>query len=161
MRCLASSLAFFCALSLHAESPKLAPPDPAQEQQTLDNIKQFAITHLDRNANLSCTQIGAPSSSKVITIELSAGPAHRGTASAIDTGVLLEDVFATSNGTEFQFDHWGTIRGKQMAAYRYSNHLNGKTHAGLVYADENGAISRITFRGADAPAHLFCSANSR
>jgi hypothetical protein len=159
MRSLASSLAFLCALSLHAESPKLAPPDPAREQQTLDNMKQFALTHLDRSANLSCTQVGAPASSKTITIELA--PTHHGTASSIDAGALLEDVFAPSSSTEFQWDHWSNVRGKTETVYRYSSRVAGKTRAGLIFADENGAISRITFRGADAPAHLFCSANSR
>ena len=141
------SLAFLFALSLQAQ--------PARPE-LLEKIKQLAP-----HENLSCTQVGSPANSKTITIELSAGAAHRGTASGIDTSALLENVFAASNGTEFQFDHWGTIRGKQLAAYRYSNRVNGRTHAGLVYADETGAISRITFRDANAPAHLFCSANSR
>jgi hypothetical protein len=153
------SLALFFALSLHAESPKLAPPDPAREQQNLDNIKQFALTHLDRSANLSCTQIGAPSNSKTITIELA--PARHRTASSIDAAGLLEDVFAPSSATEFQWDHWSNIKGKTEAVYRYSSRVNGRTRAGLVFADETGIISRITFRGTDAPAHLFCSAKSR
>jgi hypothetical protein len=159
MRSLASSLAFLCALSLRAESPKLAPPDPARDQQTLDNIKQFALTHLNRSANLSCTQVGAPASSKTITIELA--PARHGTPSAIDAAGLAEDVFAPSSVTEFQWDHWSNLKGKTEAVYRYSSRASGKTRAGLIFADENGAISRIIFRGADAPAHLFCSANSR
>jgi hypothetical protein len=153
------SLALIFALSLHAESPKLAPPDPAREQQTLDHIKQFALTHLDRSANLACTQVGAPASSKTITIELA--PARHGTPSSIDAGAYLEDVFAASSATEFQWDHWSNAKGKTEAVYRYSSRANGKTLAGLIFADENGAISRITFRGADAPAHLFCSAKSR
>jgi hypothetical protein len=159
MRSLASSLAFFCALSLYAESPKLAPPDPAREQQTLDNIKQFALTHLDRSANLSCTEIGAPASSKTITIELA--PARHGNPSGIDAASLLDDVFAPSSATEFQWDHWSNVKGKTEAVYRYSSRVAGKTRAGLIFADENGAISRVTFRGAEAPAHLFCSGNSR
>ena len=153
------SLALIFALSLHAESPKLAPPDPARERQTLDNIKQFALTHLDRNANLACTQVGAPASSKTITIELAS--ARHGTASSIDAGAYLDDVFAPSSATEFQWDHWSNAKGKTEAVYRYSSRANGKTRAGLIFADESGAISRITFRGADAPAHLFCSAKSR
>ena len=153
------SLALFLALSLHAES-RLAPPDSAREQQTLDSIKQFALTHLDRGANLSCSQVGAPASSKTITVELV--PTHHGAASSIDAGGLFEDVFAVSSATEFQWDHWSNVKGKTEAVYRYSSRVNGKTHAGLIFADEpTGAISRITFRGADAPAHLFCSANSR
>jgi len=156
MRSLASSLAFFCALSLYAQAPKLAPPEP----QTLENIKQFASGHLDPQ-NLSCTQVEPPGNAKTVTLELVDPSPRHGAASGIDTGSLFQNVFAVSSGTEFQFDHWGTIRGKKMAAYRYSNQINGKTHAGLVYADENtGAISRITFRG-EAPAHLFCSSNSR
>jgi hypothetical protein len=156
MRGFTSSLAFFCVLTLHAESPR-----PAPDQQTLDHVKQFALTHLDRSTNLSCTQIGSPSSSKTVTIEMAAMP-HRGAASNIDTGALFEDVFAPSSQTEFQWDHWGAVRGKTEAVYRYSSHVNGKTHAGLIYADEaTGAISRITFRGADASAHLFCSTLSR
>ena len=157
MRCFVSSLVFFCILTLHAESPR-----PAPDQQTIENIKQFALTHLDRSANLSCTQIGSPSSSKTVTIELSETPAHRGAATGVDAGALFEDVFAPSSQTEFQWDHWGAIRGKTEAVYRYSNRVNGKTHAGLIYADEaTGAISRITFRGADTTAHLFCTAKSR
>ena len=155
MRCFASSLALFCALTLDAQYQK-----PAPDQQTLDNLKQFASTHLDRSAVLSCTQAASPASSRTITIELTETPAHRGAGSNIDAGSLFEDVFAPSSGTGFQFDHWGTIRGKIKAVYRYSSHTNGKTHAGLIYADEaTGAIDRITFRSADAAAHLFCSAS--
>jgi hypothetical protein len=109
--------------------------------------------------NLACTQIGAPASSKTITIELA--PTRHGTPSGIDAGGLLADVFAPSSATEFQWDHWSNVRGKTEAVYRYSSRANGKTRAGLIFADETGAISRITFRGADASAHLFCSANSR
>ena len=152
------SLALIFVLSLHAES-KLTPPDSVREQQTLDNIKQFASTHLDRGVNLSCTQVGTPASSRTITIELAAN--QHGTPSAIDASALLEDVFAPSSATEFQWDHWSNVKGKTEAVYRYSSRANGKTRAGLIFADETGAISRITFRGADAPAHLFCSANSR
>ena len=152
------SLALIFVLSLHAES-RLTPPDSVRERQTLDNIKQFALTHLDRGATLSCTQIGTPASSRTITIELA--PNQHGALSAIDAGSLLEDVFAPSSGTEFQWDHWSNAKGKIEAVYRYSSRAHGKTRAGLIFADESGAISRITFRGADAPAHLFCSANSR
>jgi hypothetical protein len=157
MRSLALFLAVFYSFTLHAESSK-----PAPDQQTLESIKQFALTHLDRSAGLSCTQAGSPSSSRTITIELSETPKHHGTDSSIDAGALFEHVFAPSGRTEFQFDHWAAIHGKNEAVYRYSNHNNGKTHAGLIYADETtGAISRITFRGADTAAHLFCSAQSR
>ena len=158
MRSFASSL-FLCGLSLHAATPSVKPaPDAAQQEQTVLSIRQFATAHLDRHTNLSCAQVAAAAGTKTITVEFSAAP-HRGTDPAIDVSALLEDVFATSNAAEFRFDHFGTIAGKPLAAYNYSFQSNGKLHAGTIYADETtGAISRITFRGAEAPAHLFCSA---
>ncbi len=156
MRGIASSLAFFCTLSLHAESPRLGPPDSMRQEQTLNRIKEFAAA-LDR---LSCVQAPSPGSAKTITVEFAG--AHPGVPSSIDVAGLLQDVFAVSSQAEFHWDHSGTVRGQGLAAYNYSFQINGKTHAGSIYADENtGAISRITFRGADAPAHLFCSSQTR
>jgi hypothetical protein len=158
MRSLASSLAFFSALSLKAQPPKIAPPQP----QTLENIKQFAAAHFDPRESLSCNQVEPQSNSKTVTIEMidPSMPLH-GTPSSIDTVGLFENVFSVSSNTDFEWDHWGTLRGKKLAVYRYSNQINGKTHAGLIYADENtGAISRITFRGTET-AHLFCTPHSR
>jgi hypothetical protein len=154
MRSLASSLAFFSALSLQAQPPKLTPPEP----QTLENMKQSAPRE-----NVSCDEVVSQANTRTITVEfLDPSTPRHGTASSIDTGRLFQDVFAVSSGTDFQWDHWGMLRGKKVAVYRYSNAINGKTHSGLVYADENtGAISRITFRGADTTAHLFCTAHSR
>jgi hypothetical protein len=159
MRSLAFSLAFLSALSLPAQPPKLAPPDP----QALENIKQYAAAHFDPQENLSCNEVERPSNSRTITIEMidPSAPRH-GTPTSINTLSLFQNVFGASTGTDFEWDHWGTVRGKKLAAYRYSNRLNGKTHAGLVYADEKtGAISRIIFRGTDTTAHLFCTAQSR
>jgi hypothetical protein len=152
MRSLAS-LALFSALSLQAQPAKLAPAEP----RTLETIKQFASAHLE---HLSCNQVEQPSNSKTITVEfLDPSAPHHGTPTGIGTASLFEDVFAVSSATDFEWDHWGMLRGKKVAVYRYSNQINGKTHAGLVFADENtGAISRMTFRGADTAAHLFCLA---
>jgi hypothetical protein len=159
MRSLASSLAFFSALTLQAQSPKLARPEP----QAIENIKQFAAAHFDPRENLSCNQVEAQGNTRTVTVEFldPLAPRH-GTPSGIDTTSLFQNVFAASSGTGFEFDHWGNLKGKKLAVYRYSNVMNGKTHAGLVYADpENGAVSRITFRGTDTAAHLFCVAQSR
>jgi len=159
MRSFASSLVFFSALSLYAQPPRL----PAPEPQALENLKQFAAAHFDSRESLSCTQLEAGANTKTITVEfLDPTAPHHGTPTSIDTASLFENVFAVSNNTGFQWNNWGTIRGKKVAVYRYSNQIQGKTHAGLVFADENtGAISRITFRGTDTTAHLFCTAASR
>jgi hypothetical protein len=157
MRSLAFSLAFFSALSLLAQPPKIAPPQP----QTLENIKQFAAAHFDPRENLSCTELQPQANTRTVTIEMidPSMPLH-GTRSSIETGNLFDNVFSVASNTDFEWDHWGMLRGKKLAVYRYSNQTNGKTHAGLIYADEStGAISRMTFRGADTTAHLFCAAH--
>lgn len=162
MRCFASSLTLLCALALHAETPaatRLSPPDALRQEQTINNVRQFAAAHLDRHANLSCAQVSAPQA-KTVTVDFSATP-HRGTPSNFEATAALEEVLAPATGANFEFDHFGTIGGKATAAYRYSYQLEGKTHAGMIYADENtGALARVTFRGS-VPAHLFCSANPR
>jgi hypothetical protein len=133
-------------------------PDAAQQEQTVRSIKQFATAHLDRHTNLSCVQVATPTGTKTITVDFSA-TAHHGADPNANVSALLEEVFSTSNAAEFRFDHFGTIAGKPLAAYNYSFQLDGKVHAGVIYADETtGAISRIAFRGAEAPAHLFCTA---
>jgi hypothetical protein len=156
MRSLALSLVFLSSLALQAQPPRLARPEP----QTLESIKLFASAHLQ---DLSCNEVPQPGNSKSITIEMvdPTGPRH-GTSSSIDTGSMFQDVFAVSSNTDFEFDHWGTLKGKRLAVYRYSNQINGKTHAGMVFADEStGAISRIIFRATDSAAHLFCTTQSR
>jgi hypothetical protein len=146
------NFAILLALSLRAETPKLAPPD----SRAIENVRQFAHSL----ASLSCTQTTFPGTAKTITVEFSAPRA--GAASSIDTVSLLQDVFAVSSGTQFEFDHWGALDGKKLSVYRYSYQINGKTHAGSIYADENtGAIARVVFRGVDTPAHLFCSAKTQ
>jgi hypothetical protein len=159
MRSLASSLALFCTLSLHGQPARLAPPEP----QALENIKQFAAAHFDARENLSCSQVALPSNTRTITLDfLDPSTPHHGTASTVDTTSLLQDVFPISAGADFEFDRWALLRNKKVAVYRFSNRINGKTRAGLIYGDETtGAISRIMFRGTDETAQLFCSAQSR
>jgi hypothetical protein len=163
MRSIASSLAFFCALALQAQDPnhEMVRPAPARQEQTLESIKQFASTHLDRYANLACVQVGSPDNTKTMTIEFS-DAAHRGAPSNVDTGNLIQDIFAVSSGTEFYWSHSATLNGKILAVYNYSFRIGGQTHAGSIFADSTtGAITRITSRGADAAAHLFCTPQTR
>jgi hypothetical protein len=156
MRSFVLSFAILFALSLQAETPVVARPDSARQQQTIENVKRFAYNR----AVLACTQAAFPGTAKTITMDFS-GP-HAGSASGKDLSGAFEEVFAISSGTQFEWDHWGDLLGKKLAVYRYSYQISGKTHAGLIYADENtGAISRMVFRGADAPAHLFCSSQAR
>ena len=155
MRSLAT-LAFFFTISLEAQRTP-SRPEPARQDQILENVRQYAMGHLDRAENISCSEAPFAGSAKTITVDFS-GVSH-GTASSIDTASMIRDVFSPSSGAEIYRDHAGTLRGGTVGVYNYSFVSNGKTHAGSIYAnEETGAIARITFRGADAAAHLFCSA---
>ena len=80
---------------------------------------------------------------------------------------LMREIFDPKSQAEFNWDHWGTIRGKLMAVYSYfidSGHSQYSisyedtqriitAYKGLIYADQNtGAISRITFTAVNIPS---------
>ncbi len=148
---------FSCLLGVYAAGP--APPDSARQEQTISNIRQFAAAHLNRDASLVCTAL--PSGTRTMTVEFGETP-HRGAEPNTATTAMVEEVFAPSSGAEFRWDHFASLNGKSLVVYAYSFVMNGKTRAGAVFADEStGSIARMTFRGVDTPAHLFCSSSSR
>jgi len=90
-----------------------------------------------------------------------------GAVSNGEFGSLMREIFEPKSQAEFNWDHWGTIRGKLMAVYNYfidSGHSQYSisyedtqriitAYKGLIYADQNtGAISRITFTAVDIPS---------
>lgn len=90
-----------------------------------------------------------------------------GAVSNGEFGSLMREIFDPKSQAEFNWDHWGNIRGKLMAVYSYfidSGHSQYSisyentqriitAYRGLVYADQNtGAISRITFVAVDIPS---------
>jgi hypothetical protein len=90
-----------------------------------------------------------------------------GAVSSGEFGSLMREIFEPRSQAEFNWDHWGTIRGKLMAVYNYfidSGHSQYSisyedtqriitAYKGLIYADQNtGAISRITFTAVDIPS---------
>jgi len=151
-------IAFFtCLLTVYAATP--APPDASRQEQTISSIRQYAAGHLNRDTQIACSQAAA-GNTHTLTVDFTEA-AHRGLASNADTAAMIETVFAPSSAAEFRWDHYATVGAKTLAVYAYSFVLNGKTHAGTIFADEDsGAIARMTFRG-EASAHLFCSAAPR
>ncbi len=146
-----------CLLTAYAATA--APPDASRQEQTISSVKEYAAGHLNRDTKFACSQAAA-GNTKTLTVDF-AETARRGTASNADTAALIETVFAPSSAAEFRWDHYSTVGAKTLAVYAYSFVLNGKTHAGTIFADEDsGAIARMTFRG-EASAHLFCSAAAR
>jgi hypothetical protein len=151
-------IAFFtCLLTAYAATP--TPPDAARQEQTISSVKEYAAGHLNRDAHIACSQAAA-GNTHTLTVDFAEEP-HRGLASSADTAAMIDAVFAPASAAEFRWDHYATVGAKTVAVYAYSFVLNGKTHAGTVFAnEETGAIARMTFRG-ETPAHLFCSAAAR
>jgi hypothetical protein len=138
----------------------LPPPDAARQQNDLTNIQLYVSQHFNRETKFNCAQTPDVSNSRTVTIELSIGGApHQGATTGVDTASLLQEVFAPSSGTVFEFDHYGNLQGQTMAVYRYSYTVNGSARAGTIFANETtGAVLRMTFRGTGTAAHLFCLA---
>jgi len=92
-----------------------------------------------------------------------------GAVSTGEFGSLMREIFAPTSEAQFNWDHWGTLRGRRMAVYSYaidSGHSSwsisyGEDHdqqriitayQGLVYADpDTGEVARIKFVAVDIP----------
>lgn len=89
-----------------------------------------------------------------------------GSISTGEFGSLMRSLFDTRSAAEFNWDHWGTLRGKRVAVFNYSidsghsdyhiTYDNAQqiitAYRGLVYADEyTGVVSRITFEAVNIP----------
>ncbi|MBV9081490.1 MAG: hypothetical protein JOZ62_02345 [Acidobacteriaceae bacterium] len=89
-----------------------------------------------------------------------------GSISTGEFGSLMSSIFQGKSVAEFNWDHWGTLRGKRVAVFNYfidSGHSDYRitynedqqiitAYKGLIYADEyTGEVSRITFNAVDIP----------
>ncbi len=90
-----------------------------------------------------------------------------GSISTGEFGSLMRSIFDTKSQAQFDWEKWGTLRGKRMAVFRYfidSGHSDWRitydndqqivtAYRGLIYADQyTGAISRLTFEAVDIPS---------
>jgi hypothetical protein len=93
-----------------------------------------------------------------------------GARSTGEFGSMMREIFDPKSGAEFNWDHWGTLRGRRMAVFNYSidsGHSNYSisysysendeqriitAYNGLIYADPStGEISRIKFVAVNIP----------
>jgi hypothetical protein len=94
-----------------------------------------------------------------------------GSTSTGEFGSMMREVFDPDSQAEFAFDHWGKLRGRVLAAFRYSidgahthysidyaadQHDDQRIYTayqGLVYADANtGEIAEIRFEAVNIPS---------
>ena len=102
-----------------------------------------------------------------------------GAVSTGEFGSMMHELFDPKSAAEFNWDHWGTIRGRLMAVYSYfidSGHSSYSiaygddekdqqriitAYQGLVYADPyTGEITRIKFVAVDIPKSFPVQATS-
>jgi hypothetical protein len=101
-----------------------------------------------------------------------------GAVSTGEFGSLLREIFDPNSQAEFNWDHWGTLRGRRMAVFSYSidsSHSNWSisygdppdqqriitAYQGLVYADpDTGEVSRIKFVAVNIPRTFPVSATT-
>lgn len=89
-----------------------------------------------------------------------------GASSTGEFGSLMRGIFSPEGQAQFDWDHWGTLRGKRVAVFHYfidSGHSDKyitynneqqiiTAYEGRVYADEyTGAVARITFNAVNIP----------
>jgi hypothetical protein len=89
-----------------------------------------------------------------------------GATSTGDFGSMMREVFEPGSQAHFEWDHWGTLRGRRVMAFSYRVeqarsqwHINYErkldlvpAYRGLVYIDkENRQITRVTLQAMDIP----------
>jgi hypothetical protein len=90
-----------------------------------------------------------------------------GATSSGDFGTMMREIFELNTQAKFEWDHWGTLRGRRTMAFAYQVsqarsqwHItyNGKqdimpSYHGLVYVDkETHMVTRITMEADNIPA---------
>jgi hypothetical protein len=90
-----------------------------------------------------------------------------GVRSSGEFGSMLNNIFTPENGAQFDWDHWGTLRGKLMYVFAYriekdhgysmrddeSHRSYTSAYTGLVYADkETKEIQRVTLKTVEIPS---------
>jgi hypothetical protein len=90
-----------------------------------------------------------------------------GATSTGDFGSMMKEIFEPASQARFEWDHWGTLRGRRVMAFSYRVpqshsqwHINYDrkldlvpAYRGLVYIDkETRQITRVTLEAIDIPA---------
>lgn len=169
-------LALGTALATQPQAPsdasnRLLPPDAQRRQQIVQSIKAFGEVYARHLPNFACAPVSAPMPdwtfqksnppARAVTLDLD------GARKPLPAETLLRNVrpddliralFLANPEQRLEWDHWGTLRTKRMAVFRYTQEAGGTEFHGLIYAGENtGIVSRITFVGLpDLPASARC-----
>jgi hypothetical protein len=116
-----------------------------------DEVREL-LTFFDRKESYKVEMIDGKSVANVNHLQLG------GAVSSGEFGTMLSHIFDPETGTEFDWDHWATLRGKRMYVFAFrvpkekgysmyhgeSKREYVSAYRGLVYADrETKAVTRI------------------
>ena len=173
------------------------PPDSVHQRELLDQMRQYASSYTQNLPNFLCAQVtrryvgfrGEDPNRLMdtVTAKLSYNEGREdykvylvndrmvntsidklgGAVSTGEFGSLMKDVFDPATKADFGWDHWGRLRGRNLAVFNYfidSGHSHFTldyergaqrivtAYKGLIYADQyTGVIYQITFNAVDVP----------
>jgi hypothetical protein len=173
------------------------PLNSVDQKQLLNEMRQYASNYTDNLPNFLCAQVTRRYAGlngdepnrlmDTVTARLSYNEGREdykvylvndrvvntsidklgGAVSTGEFGSLMKDVFDPASQADFGWDHWGRLRGQNLAVFNYfidSGHSHFQldydrgaqrivtAYKGLIYADQyTGAIYRITFNAVDVP----------
>ncbi len=185
------------AVAAKAAAPVIPPPSEAEQQQLIRELREYALNYDKRLPDFLCTQVTRrfydPSGleywvgADTITAKLSYFQNREekkvlfvnnqykdvdwdklgGATSTGEFGNLLKEIFEPGTEAFFQWERWGTLRGKRNHVIRYRvAQANSKWaivyeksmtiqpgYSGLVYADaQTGLITRVTLEAQEIPS---------
>ena len=175
----------------------IPPPSAAEQQKLMEALREYALNYDKTLPDFLCTQVTRrfydPSgleywvSADTITAKLSYFQ-HKeekkvlfvnnqykdidweklgGASSTGEFGDMLREIFEADTQATFQWERWGTLRGKRNHVIRYSVQQSHSkwaivyeksmtirpAYTGLVFADAaTGLITRVTLEALDLPA---------
>ena len=131
------------------------------ENWRLSDTVQEQVSYVDQKENYKVTMINGLAVANIDHVKLG------GSTLSGDFGSIYSEIFDSETATEFEWDHWATLRGKRM--YVFAFHVPksrsgftifaesaGRTitagYRGLIYADRDSfAVMRYKFECEDIP----------
>ncbi len=175
----------------------IPPLDPADQEKVLQEMREYAMDYSSHLPNYICEQVvkrsvsrGGPDWHLMDTVQIKltyfeqrekyevvmqnnrmvnnvSYESLQGATSEGEFGSMMKAIFEPGTLTQFQWERWGTLRGKRVHVFSYrvaqpnsnwtityekNDHIVPGYH-GLIYADkEFPSIMRITLEADDIPA---------
>lgn len=182
-----------------AVAPSIPPPTEAEQRQLIGELREYAMNYDKRLPDFLCTQVTRrfydPSgleywvNADTITAKLSYFQNKEekkvlfvnnqykdidwdklgGATSTGEFGSLLREVFEQESQAVFQWERWGTLRGKRNHVIRYRVPQRGSKwsivyeksmsvtpgYSGFIYADaQTGMVTRVTLEAQEIPSYF-------